>query len=135
MIEARGLTRFYGERAAVSNLSFTVRPGVVTGFLGPNGAGKSTTMRLILGLDAPTAGDVRVNGRHYADHPAPLAEVGALLEARAIHPGRSARNHLLALAATHAISGPPGGPGAGPDRPDRCSEPRSPRSWWCQRPR
>jgi len=104
MIEARGLTRFYGERAAVSNLSFTVRPGVVTGFLGPNGAGKSTTMRLILGLDAPTAGDVRVNGRHYADHPAPLAEVGALLEARAIHPGRSARNHLLALAATHAIS-------------------------------
>jgi ABC-2 type transport system ATP-binding protein len=103
MIEARGLTKFYGERAAVSNLSFTVRPGVVTGFLGPNGAGKSTTMRLILGLDAPTAGDVRVNGRHYADHPAPLAEVGALLEARAIHPGRSARNHLLALAATHAI--------------------------------
>jgi ABC-2 type transport system ATP-binding protein len=103
MIEARGLTKFYGERAAVSNLSFTVRPGIVTGFLGPNGAGKSTTMRLILGLDAPTAGGVRVNGRHYADHPAPLAEVGALLEARAIHPGRSARNHLLSLAATHAI--------------------------------
>ncbi|HEY1913951.1 MAG TPA: ATP-binding cassette domain-containing protein [Streptosporangiaceae bacterium] len=103
MIEARGLTKFYGKRAAVSDLSFTVRPGIVTGFLGPNGAGKSTTMRLILGLDAPTAGDVRVNGRHYADHPAPLREVGALLEARAIHTGRSARNHLLALAATHAI--------------------------------
>jgi ABC-2 type transport system ATP-binding protein len=103
VIEARGLTKFYGGRAAVSNLSFTVRPGIVTGFLGPNGAGKSTTMRLILGLDAPTAGDVRVNGCHYGDHPAPLGEVGALLEARAVHPGRSARNHLLALAATHAI--------------------------------
>jgi ABC-2 type transport system ATP-binding protein len=103
MIEARGLTKFYGGRAAVSDLSFTVRPGVVTGFLGPNGAGKSTTMRLILGLAAPTAGSVRVNGRRYADHPAPLAEVGAMLEARAVHPGRSARNHLLALAATHAI--------------------------------
>jgi ABC-2 type transport system ATP-binding protein len=103
MIEARGLTKFYGERAAVSDLSFTVRPGIVTGFLGPNGAGKSTTMRLILGLDAPTAGDVRVNGRHYVDLPAPLSEVGALLEARAIHPGRSARNHLKSLAATHAI--------------------------------
>lgn len=103
MIEARGLTKFYGERAAVSDLSFTVRPGIVTGFLGPNGAGKSTTMRLILGLDAPTAGDVRVNGRHYVDHPAPLGEVGALLEARAMHTGRSARNHLLSLAATHAI--------------------------------
>ena len=103
VIEARGLTKFYGDRAAVADLSFTVRPGVVTGFLGPNGAGKSTTMRLILGLDAPTAGDVRVNGRRYADHPAPLGEVGALLEARASHPGRSARNHLLSLAATHAI--------------------------------
>ncbi|MEP7024394.1 MAG: ATP-binding cassette domain-containing protein [Actinomycetota bacterium] len=103
MIEARGLTKFYGGRAAVSDLSFTVRPGIVTGFLGPNGAGKSTTMRLVLGLDAPTAGDVRVNGRRYAGHLAPLGEVGALLEARAIHPGRSARNHLLALAATHAI--------------------------------
>jgi ABC-2 type transport system ATP-binding protein len=103
MIEARGLTKFYGDRAAVSDLSFTVRPGVVTGFLGPNGAGKSTTMRLILGLDAPTAGDVRVNGCRYRDHPAPLREVGALLEARAVQAGRSARNHLLALAATHAI--------------------------------
>ena len=104
MIEATNLTKFYGKRAAVSELSFTVRPGTVTGFLGPNGAGKSTTMRLILGLDAPTSGDVRVNGRHYADHRAPLGEVGALLEARAVHTGRSARNHLLALAATHAIS-------------------------------
>jgi ABC-2 type transport system ATP-binding protein len=103
MIEARGLTKFYGDRAAVCDLSFTVRPGIVTGFLGPNGAGKSTTMRLILGLDAPTAGDVRVNGRRYDDHPAPLREVGALLEARAVQAGRSARNHLLALAATHAI--------------------------------
>jgi ABC-2 type transport system ATP-binding protein len=103
MIEVRGLTKFYGGRTAVSNLGFTVRPGIVTGFLGPNGAGKSTTMRLILGLDAPTAGDARVNGRHYVDHPAPLREVGALLEARAVHTGRSARNHLLALAATHAI--------------------------------
>jgi ABC-2 type transport system ATP-binding protein len=103
MIEVRALTKSYGRRVAVSDLSFTVRPGIVTGFLGPNGAGKSTTMRLILGLDAPTAGDARVNGRHYVDHPAPLHEVGALLEARAVHTGRSARNHLLALAATHAI--------------------------------
>jgi ABC-2 type transport system ATP-binding protein len=104
MIQARGLTKRYGARAAVSDLSFTVRPGKVTGFLGPNGAGKSTTMRLIVGLDAATAGAVRVNGCRYADLPAPLREVGALLEARAVHPGRSARNHLLSLAATHAIS-------------------------------
>jgi ABC-2 type transport system ATP-binding protein len=103
MIEVRRLTKFYGDRAAVSDLDFTVRPGIVTGFLGPNGAGKSTTMRVILGLDAPTAGDARVNGRHYVEHRAPLREVGALLEARAVHAGRSARNHLLALAATHAI--------------------------------
>jgi ABC-2 type transport system ATP-binding protein len=103
MIEARHLTKFYGERAAISDLSFTVQPGIVTGFLGPNGSGKSTTMRLILGLDAPSTGDVRVNGRHYVDLPAPLGEVGALLEARAVHTGRSARSHLLSLAATHAI--------------------------------
>jgi ABC-2 type transport system ATP-binding protein len=103
VIETRGLTKFYGARAAVSDLSFTVRPGVVTGFLGPNGAGKSTTMRLILGLDAPSAGEARINGRRYRDHRAPLREVGALLEARAGHPGRSARNHLRSLAATHAI--------------------------------
>ncbi|MDQ6840186.1 MAG: ATP-binding cassette domain-containing protein [Actinomycetota bacterium] len=103
MIVAENLTKVYGDKTAVSDLSFTVHPGVVTGFLGPNGAGKSTTMRMILGLDAPTAGQVTVNGKHYAEHSAPLHEVGALLEARAIHTGRSARNHLLALAATHGI--------------------------------
>jgi ABC-2 type transport system ATP-binding protein len=103
MIEAHGLTKRYGERAAVTDLTFTVRPGVVTGFLGPNGAGKSTTMRMILGLDAPTSGSVTVNGRHYAEHRAPLHEVGAMLEARAIHTGRTAYNHLLALAATTGI--------------------------------
>ena len=103
MIEARELTKDYGSKRAVDGLSFTVRPGIVTGFLGPNGSGKSTTMRLILGLDAPTDGDVTVNGRHYRDHPAPLHEVGALLEARSVHTGRSAYNHLLALAQTHGI--------------------------------
>jgi ABC-2 type transport system ATP-binding protein len=104
MIEARGLTKRYGEKTAVAGLSFTVRPGVVTGFLGPNGAGKSTTMRMILGLDAPTHGEVTVNGRRYADHAAPLHEVGALLEAKAVHTGRSAYHHLLAMACTHGIS-------------------------------
>ncbi len=103
MIEARDLTKDYGEKRAVDGLSFTVRPGIVTGFLGPNGSGKSTTMRLILGLDRPTGGDVTVNGRHYRDHAAPLHEVGALLEARSVHTGRSAYNHLLALAQTHGI--------------------------------
>jgi ABC-2 type transport system ATP-binding protein len=103
MIEARDLTKDYGDKRAVDGLSFTVQPGVVTGFLGPNGSGKSTTMRLILGLDAPTRGDVTVNGRHYRDHVAPLHEVGALLEARSVHTGRSAQNHLLALAQTHGI--------------------------------
>src|SRR5436189_656478 len=103
MIEARDLTKDYGEKRAVDGLSFTVQPGIVTGFLGPNGSGKSTTMRLILGLDAPTRGDVRVNGRHYREHAAPLHEVGALLEARSVHSGRSAYNHLLALAQTHGI--------------------------------
>jgi ABC-2 type transport system ATP-binding protein len=103
MIEAQGLTKDYGEKRAVDGLSFTVQPGIVTGFLGPNGSGKSTTMRLILGLDAPTHGDVTVNGRHYAEHGAPLHEVGALLEARSVHTGRSAYNHLLALAHTHGI--------------------------------
>jgi ABC-2 type transport system ATP-binding protein len=102
-IEANELTKRYGAKTAVDGLSFTVRPGVVTGFLGPNGAGKSTTIRMILGLDAPTSGDVLVGGRRYRDLPAPLHEVGALLEARAIHPGRSAANHLLALARTHGI--------------------------------
>jgi ABC-2 type transport system ATP-binding protein len=103
MIEAQGLTKDYGDKRAVDGLTFTVRPGVVTGFLGPNGSGKSTTMRLILGLDAASAGDVTVNGKHYRDHAAPLHEVGALLEARSVHTGRSAFNHLLALAQTHGI--------------------------------
>ena len=103
MIEARGLTKRYGDRLAVDDLTFTVRPGLVTGFLGPNGAGKSTTMRMVLGLDAPTKGTVTIGGKRYADLAAPLREVGALLEARAIHTGRSARNHLLALAATTGI--------------------------------
>jgi ABC-2 type transport system ATP-binding protein len=104
MIEARQLTKRYGDKTAVDGVDFTVRPGAVTGFLGPNGAGKSTTMRMIVGLDAPTSGTVMVNGRRYAQHSAPLHEVGALLEARSIHPGRSAVDHLLALAYTHGIS-------------------------------
>jgi ABC-2 type transport system ATP-binding protein len=103
VIEARGLTKDYGEKRAVDGLTFSVRPGIVTGFLGPNGSGKSTTMRLIIGLDRPTAGDVTVNGKHYRDHDAPLHQVGALLEARSVHTGRSAYNHLLALAQTHGI--------------------------------
>ncbi|KJK55178.1 ATP-binding cassette domain-containing protein [Saccharothrix sp. ST-888] len=103
MIEAVGLSKRYGPKTAVHDLSFTVRPGVVTGFLGPNGAGKSTTMRMLLGLDTPSSGHATLNGRRYADHAAPLREVGAMLEARAVHTGRSAFNHLLALAATHGI--------------------------------
>ena len=103
MIEATLLTKDYGDKRAVNEITFTVRPGIVTGFLGPNGSGKSTTMRLVLGLDAPTSGDVRVNGKHYRDHAAPLHEVGALLEARSVHTGRSAYNHLRALAQTHGI--------------------------------
>jgi ABC-2 type transport system ATP-binding protein len=103
MIEAHGLTKRYGDKLAVDDLSFTVRPGRVTGFLGPNGAGKSTTMRLILGLDGPTGGSVAVNGRPYREHAAPLREVGALLDARSVHPGRSAYHHLLALAQTNGI--------------------------------
>jgi ABC-2 type transport system ATP-binding protein len=98
MIAACGLTKRYGSVVAVDDLSFTVRPGAVTGFLGPNGSGKSTTMRLLLGLDAPDRGEARVNGRPYRQLPWPLREVGALLEARAFHPGRSAYHHLLALA-------------------------------------
>ena len=104
VIEARGLTKDYGSKRAVDELSFVVRPGVVTGFLAPNGSGKSTTMRMILVLDAPTAGTVVVNGKRYRDLVAPLHEVGALLEARSVHTGRSAFNHLLALAQTHGIS-------------------------------
>jgi ABC-2 type transport system ATP-binding protein len=103
MIEAHQLTKRYGEKTAVDQLDFTVKPGSVTGFLGPNGAGKSTTMRMIIGLDAPTSGSVVVNGRRYAEHVAPLYEVGALLEAKSIHPGRTAFNHLLAQAYTHGI--------------------------------
>jgi ABC-2 type transport system ATP-binding protein len=105
MIEAQNITKRYGEKVAVDDLSFTVKPGIVTGFLGPNGAGKSTAMRLIIGLDAPTSGRVTVNGKLYRDHAAPLHEVGTMLEARAIHTGRSAYNHLLALAQTHGIPG------------------------------
>ena len=104
MIAAQALTKRYDDTVAVDALSFTVEPGIVTGFLGPNGAGKSTTMRMMIGLDRPSSGSVLINGRRYAEHAAPLNEVGALLEARAIHPGRSARNHLLSLALTCRIS-------------------------------
>ncbi len=103
MIEASGLSKRYGETLAVDDLSFTVPAGQVTGFLGPNGAGKSTTMRLVLGLDRPTAGSVTVNGRPYTEYRRPLFEVGALLEAKAIHGGRSAYNHLLCLAQSNGI--------------------------------
>jgi len=105
MIEACGLVKRYGSTVAVDGLSFTVRAGVVTGFLGPNGSGKSTTMRLLLGLDAADAGEAKVNGRRYADLPWPLREVGSMLEARSFHPGRSARDHLLALARANDIPG------------------------------
>ncbi|MFH8935055.1 ATP-binding cassette domain-containing protein [Streptomyces griseosporeus] len=103
MIELEGLTKRYGEKLAVNNLTFAVRPGIVTGFLGPNGAGKSTTMRMILGLDRPTAGDVRIDGKHYDRLKDPLTYIGALLEAKAWHPGRSAYNHLLCLAQSNGI--------------------------------
>ena len=103
MIEARGLVKRYGPAIAVDHLSFDVRPGTVTGFLGPNGAGKSTTMRMMLGLDRPDAGTVRIGGQDYRDLRSPLREVGALLEARAFHPGRTARAHLTALAASNRI--------------------------------
>src|SRR4030095_8896617 len=108
MIEVTSLTKRYGETVAVDDLSFTVRPGVVTGFLGPNGAGKSTTMRMILGLDNPSQGRATVNGRLLAEHAAPLTELGALLEARAIHPQRSGRNHPRALAPPPPIPRPRG---------------------------
>jgi ABC-2 type transport system ATP-binding protein len=103
MIEVENLSKRYGEKLAVDGLDFAVQPGVVTGFLGPNGAGKSTTMRMIAGLDAPTTGRVLVNGRDYRTARAPMAELGLLLEAKAVHTGRSARNHLLALAQTNGI--------------------------------
>ncbi|MGA4841018.1 ATP-binding cassette domain-containing protein [Streptomyces sp. G45] len=106
MIRAHALTKRYGgktPKTAVDDLTFEVHPGTVTGFLGPNGAGKSTTMRMLVGLDAPTSGRCTIGGRAYASHPAPLTEVGALLEARAVHPGRSAYHHLMALAHTHGV--------------------------------
>jgi len=103
MIEVSGLTKRYGEKIAVNDLSFTVHPGIVTGFLGPNGAGKSTTMRVIAGLDEPTSGSVRVNAAHYRDTQVPMAELGILLEAKAVHTSRSAYNHLLALAQTNGV--------------------------------
>ncbi|WP_345592359.1 ABC transporter ATP-binding protein [Streptomyces marokkonensis] len=103
MIELEGLTKRYGEKVAVNNLSFTVRPGIITGFLGPNGAGKSTTMRMVLGLDRPTAGDVRIDGKRYDQLRDPLTYIGALLEAKAWHGGRSAYNHLLCLAQSNGI--------------------------------
>ncbi|MCW4386776.1 ATP-binding cassette domain-containing protein [Salinibacterium sp. SYSU T00001] len=103
MIEATALSKRYGSRTAVDGIDFTVRPGIVTGFLGPNGAGKSTTMRMIVGLDRPTAGAVTVNGKAYREQRAPLREVGVLLDAKAMHTGRSAYHHLLAMAATHGI--------------------------------
>jgi ABC-2 type transport system ATP-binding protein len=103
VIVASDLTKRYGDRVAVDGVSFTVRPGRVTGFLGPNGAGKSTTMRMVIGLDRPTSGTVTVDGARYADSPAPLRAVGALLEARALHPGRTARAHLRWMAASNGI--------------------------------
>ncbi|WP_300611104.1 ABC transporter ATP-binding protein [Trebonia sp.] len=103
MIEVRGLTKRYGEKVAVDNLTFGIEPGKVTGFLGPNGAGKTTTMRLILGLDYPDAGTVTLDGRRYADLAYPMREVGALLDAKAVHGGRSAYNHLLCLAQTNDL--------------------------------
>src|SRR5882762_912045 len=103
MIEAKGLSKRYGATVAVDDLSFTVPPGQVTGFLGPNGAGKSTTMRMILGLDAPTNGSVTVNGKPYTAYRRPLFEVGALLDAKAIHGGRSAYHHLRCLARSNGI--------------------------------
>ena len=103
MIEVRGLSKRYGDKIAVNNLSFSVAPGTVTGFLGPNGAGKTTTMRLILGLDYPDAGDVTIAGKHYAQLAYPMREVGALIDAKAVHGGRSAYNHLLCLAQTNNL--------------------------------
>ena len=103
MIDVDHVTKRYGDRLAVDDLTFQVKPGIVTGFLGPNGAGKSTTMRVILGLDTPTSGRSTVNGKSYRDLRAPLSEIGAMLEARAIHGGRSAYNHLLAMAQTQGI--------------------------------
>lgn len=103
MIEARNLTKRYGAKLAVDDVGFALQPGIVTGFLGPNGAGKSTTMRMVMGLDRPTSGSVTVLGRPYAEHRNPLNVAGALLDAKGVHPGRTARSHLRALAATHGL--------------------------------
>jgi ABC-2 type transport system ATP-binding protein len=103
LIEARDLTKRYGATLAIDDLSFDVRPGLVTGFIGPNGSGKTTTMRLILGLDSPTNGEVTVGGKRYRDLPAPLREVGALIDAKAVHPSRTAYHHLLSLAQSNHI--------------------------------
>ena len=103
MIRIEHLSKRYGDTVAVNDLDFEVHPGVVTGFLGPNGSGKSTTMRIIMGLDAPTSGSATINGHRYRELKAPLREVGALLDAKAVHPGRTARNHLRALAASNQI--------------------------------
>ena len=103
MIEVRGLTKRYGAKTAVDDLTFSIEPGKVTGFLGPNGAGKTTTMRCILGLDYPDEGTVAVDGKSYPDLAYPMREVGALLDAKAVHGGRSARNHLLCLAQTNSL--------------------------------
>jgi ABC-2 type transport system ATP-binding protein len=105
LIEVRGLTKRYGDKVAVNDLSFSIEPGTVTGFLGPNGAGKTTTMRCILGLDYPTAGTVRIGGKRYQDLAYPMREVGALLDPKAVHGGRSAYNHLLCLAQTNGLPG------------------------------
>ena len=104
MIEATNLTKRYGAKAAVNDVSFSLQPGQVIGFLGPNGAGKSTTMRMLMGLDRPSSGSITVMGKPYAEHRNPLSVAGALLDAKGVHPGRSARSHLRALAATHGIS-------------------------------
>jgi ABC-2 type transport system ATP-binding protein len=103
MIELQHLTKRYGSKTVVDDLTITVKPGIVTGFLGPNGAGKSTTMRMLVGLEEPTGGSATVNGRPYREHPMPIRELGVLLDAGAAHPGRSARDHLLAQAHTHGL--------------------------------
>ncbi|GAB3634358.1 ATP-binding cassette domain-containing protein [Microbacterium shaanxiense] len=104
MITSQNLTKRYGEKTVVDDLTFTVRPGVVTGFLGPNGAGKSTTMRMLVGLDRPTSGDITIGGRRYHDLPDPVRHLGVMLDARSVNPGRTALNHLLVVADTHGIS-------------------------------
>ena len=122
MIEAHELTKRYGDTIAVHSLSFTIAPGTVTGFLGPNGAGKSTTMRMIMGLDRPTSGTVTVNGKPYRQHRSPLREVGALLEASAVHPGRSARSPPARHGRHPQHQGLPGQRGHRDDRPGRGRE-------------